>query len=187
MKIRTSHLSLLIATALGSAGVAADPGRESSRQAGQWPSSQHSDRDWNRSNRQHSKTPPAAIGSRSDPRWQHFDDRHQHNRSYWRPGHEIHQLPYQSQVIVHGHDRYYFNEGQWFRPQGGRYIVVAPPLGILVPNLPFSFVTIVLRGAPHFYANGVYYVRTARNDFMVVDPNYGMGYTFGQHQTPDTR
>jgi hypothetical protein len=48
-------------------------------------------------------------------------------------------------------------------------VVVAPPVGLFVPFLPFAYVTIWANGIPYYYANRVYYMQSA-GGYVVVDP-----------------
>ena len=73
---------------------------------------------------------------------------------------------------MHNHSRYYSWRGVWYRPEGRRFVVVAPPFGLFVPFLPLAYVTIWMHGIPYYYANEVYYTRTA-GGYVVVDPPQG--------------
>ena len=80
---------------------------------------------------------------------------------YFRPGYRI----------VHGPERdLYFAEGVWYRQaEPGRYVVVAPAIGVTVPVLPPNYATVRVRGVPYYYANNIYYLRSPTG-YLVVDP-----------------
>jgi hypothetical protein len=98
-----------------------------------------------------------------------FDSRYNHNHAYPMRGQSFRSLPKDYRVAIHGGNRYYFSKGTWYRFHGGRYIVVAPPVGLFVPFLPFDYVTIWVNGIPYYYANRVYYMQSA-GGYVVVDP-----------------
>jgi hypothetical protein len=61
----------------------------------------------------------------------------------------------------------YFS-GVWYLPSGSNFVVVRPPIGIVVPILPPFYTTIWLHGTAYYYANDVYYVwRPDLNDYQV--------------------
>jgi hypothetical protein len=100
------------------------------------------------------------------------DSRHNHNHSYPSRGQFIGALPGGSRVVVYGNSRYYFHGGVWYRPGGGRFVIVAPPFGMIVPFLPLVYSTIWISGIPYYYANDVYYTQGA-GGYIVVEPPKG--------------
>jgi hypothetical protein len=97
------------------------------------------------------------------------DSRYNHDRVYPARGHLITGLPRDHRVVAHGRTRFYFSGGVWYRPQGPRFVVVAPPFGLLVPFLPPYYATIWVGGVPYYYANEVYYAHRG-NGYAVVEP-----------------
>jgi hypothetical protein len=97
------------------------------------------------------------------------DSRYQHNRSYPAHGQSFRTLPRDNRVVMHDHSRYYYSHGVWYRPYGGRYVVVAPPFGLFVPFLPLFYTTIWIHGMPYYYANDTYYTQT-EGGYMVAEP-----------------
>jgi hypothetical protein len=97
------------------------------------------------------------------------DARYHHDRSYPVRGHVIGALPRDHRVVVHGGARYYFSGGVWYRPQGPRFAVIAPPIGLFVPFLPPYYSTVWLGGVPYYYANEVYYAHRG-NGYVVIEP-----------------
>ncbi|WP_374318161.1 DUF6515 family protein [Aquabacterium sp.] len=95
-------------------------------------------------------------GGAPAPNWR-FDDRFHHDRYYPAPGGYVGVLPGGSVSIGFGADNFFFNAGVWFRPAGGRFLIVTPPIGIVIPILPPGYVTLMIGGLPYYYANGVYY------------------------------
>jgi hypothetical protein len=69
---------------------------------------------------------------------------------------------------------YYFHGGVWYRPYGGRFVVVGPPVGVFVPFLPAYYTTVWFGGFPYYYANDTYYNWVpAQGQYEVVDPPAG--------------
>lgn len=108
-------------------------------------------------------------------------------RHYPRRGTVIRSLPRERHVITHRRSRYYFSNGAWYRPHGGRFVVIAPPIGIVVPILPYGYVTMHIGSNAYYLANDVYYVRRP-NGYVVVEPPTGAparrddDYSAGQDQ-----
>ena len=100
------------------------------------------------------------------------DSRYQHNRSYPARGQSMRAIPRDHRAVIHGHSRYYSSHGVWYRPYRGRYVVVAPPIGLFVPFLPLAYTTIWMSGIPYYYANETYYTETP-GGYVVAEPPQG--------------
>jgi len=112
----------------------------------------------------------AARGERHISSQREFrDSRYQHDRSYPTRGQFTRALPRDHRVVNHGGARYYFSGGVWYRPQGPRFAIVAPPFGLFVPFLPPYYATVWVGGRPYYYANEVYYVNKGEG-YAVVEP-----------------
>jgi hypothetical protein len=103
----------------------------------------------------------------------HFDRRYHHDHYYPARGYAVAALPRGAFRIGYRGGDYWFNGGVWFRPIGGRYVVVAPPFGVVVPVLPPAYATLNFGGAPYYYANGVYYAPAPGQGYRVVEPPPG--------------
>ena len=100
-----------------------------------------------------------------------FDQRYHHDRYYPRSGHVITTLPPRYQRIPYHNTYFYYHSGIWYRPDGPRFVVSVPPIGIVVPILPAFYTTIWISGIPYYYANDIYYVwRPDLNGYMVTAP-----------------
>jgi hypothetical protein len=114
-----------------------------------------------------------AQSARRAPQNRRFvDSRYQHNHSYPARGQYVRSLPRDHRVVIHGPSRYYSYRGAWYRPEGRRYVVVAPPVGLFLPFLPLAYVSLWFNGIPYYYANETYYTRTA-GGYAVVEPPQG--------------
>ena len=100
------------------------------------------------------------------------DSRYHHDRIYPARGQVFRALPHDHRVVVHGGTRFYFSGGVWYRPQGPRFAVIAPPIGLFVPFLPPDYATVWVGGRPYYYANEVYYVSQG-SGYTVVEPPKG--------------
>lgn len=99
-----------------------------------------------------------------------LDKRFDHNRSYPREGHTVRILPRKRHPIHFRNRDYYYFGGVWYQPSGLDFVVIHPPLGIIVPILPPFYTTLWLGDLPYYYANGVYYQwRADLNGYEVVD------------------
>lgn len=101
-----------------------------------------------------------------------MDSRHGHDHAYPARGNYIERLPVGYRTVVYGHSQYYFHGGVWYLPYGPRFVIVAPPIGIVVPFLPPYYTTIMVGGVPYYYANEVYYTQ-GPGGYVVVDPPKG--------------
>jgi hypothetical protein len=124
----------------------------------------------------------SSGGDRHDDRgWDDRDDDHRwddHDRRDWyvaphHRGHVVRHLPSRHRVVhYHGH-RYYYGSGAWYRPYGSRYVVVDPPLGLVISFLPEFGTTVYVGGIPHYRAGPVYYVWNPRaRGYVVTDRPY---------------
>jgi hypothetical protein len=103
------------------------------------------------------------------------DQRHNHDHYYPARGQFIEVLPRGHQVVFFGKIKYYCFEGIWYRPAGRRFLIAAPPFGLIVPFLPPYYTTIWVSGSPYYYANEVYYTQTP-GGYVVVAPPKGEVY-----------
>jgi hypothetical protein len=169
-KIASGLVAML---ALMSAGLAAaaPPEREPHRAEGHRgePSRAESPRAEPARNDGRRAAPARAETHYASPHWR-LDGRFNHDRYYPARGYIVPSLPLGRIEVGFGGGRYYYHGGVWFRPHGPRWIVVAPPIGILVPILPFGYSTIYYRSVPYYYADEVYYVRTPAGSYQVVAP-----------------
>jgi hypothetical protein len=114
----------------------------------------------------------ANAEERGFGRHEFMDSRYHHEHAYPVRGHYVDALPRGHHVMAYGRSRYYFHGGVWYRPYGQRFIVVAPPFGLVVPFLPLYYTTLWVGGLPYYYANEVYYTQIA-GGYMVTEPPKG--------------
>ncbi len=102
------------------------------------------------------------------PHWV-YDSRHHLNHYYPAHGEVVLGLPAGAIAVRFHNERFFFHGGVWFRPSGPRFVVVAPPIGIVVPVLPPAYVTLWVAGVPYYYADGAYYT-PAPGGYVVAAP-----------------
>ncbi len=102
------------------------------------------------------------------PHWV-FDDRFHHNHYYPAVGYAVDVLPAGNVVVNFRSGRFWFHSGVWFQQAGPRYVVVRPPVGVLVPVLPPAYSTVYVAGVPYYYANDVYYLQQP-GGYAVAEP-----------------
>jgi hypothetical protein len=106
-----------------------------------------------------------------DGRGQVLDGRYNHGRYYPPVGTVSRSLPGEYRPYYRGRDRYYFNGGIWYAPQGPGFVVVRPPSGLVISVLPPFYSTVWFGGNPYYYADNVYYTwQPDQNGYAVVDP-----------------
>jgi len=78
-------------------------------------------------------------------------------------------VPHGYAEVRHGHDRYYYHRGVYYRPGPHGYVVVRPPRGIIVHELPPRYARVHV-GSIVYYRSGDVYYQTAPGGYVVVDP-----------------
>lgn len=101
----------------------------------------------------------------------------------YRPGYEIDRMPGgYSRVPYRGND-YFYSGGYWYRPQGPRYVVVAPPRGVRVRYLPDYAQQVWLGSALFFLAAGTYYTyEQSTQEYVVAEPPQGVEPVYSPQQ-----
>lgn len=102
-----------------------------------------------------------------------FDNRYHHDHYYPSRGFISPGLPTGSISIGFGGGSFFFQGGVWFRPMGGRFVVVMPPIGIVLPILPPAYTPLWIDSTRYYYANGVYYTAARDGGYVVVAPPPG--------------
>jgi hypothetical protein len=115
---------------------------------------------------------PRPAAARPDaPRGQVFDARYNHGRYYPAPGTIRPDLPVGYHPYFHGSDRFFFAGGVWYAPRGPGFVVVAPPVGLVIGVLPAYYSTVWFAGVPYYYADNVYYTQAPdQSGYVVADP-----------------
>ncbi|MGY4490809.1 DUF6515 family protein [Pseudomonas sp. TE3610] len=89
----------------------------------------------------------------------------------YRPGQFVDRFPGQSYRVPYRGGDYFYSGGYWYRPEGPRYIVVAPPRGIRTRYLPDYASEVWIGGSLLFLAAGSYYQwLDSSQEYEVVNP-----------------
>ena len=100
---------------------------------------------------------PGAAGDQVAPYHVHRDLNHGHDHVYPDRGSVVRDLPHGSILVNYAGMSYQFAEGVWFEPRGPAWLVVEPPIGLVVPTLP-QFMTPLNTGTEIIlYANDTFY------------------------------
>ncbi len=80
-------------------------------------------------------------------------------------------LPASHIVVKKGGISYYVSAGRYYRHDAGRYIAVAPPIGLRVSVLPVGYVALAGLATALYYYDGVYYQQSGSSYEVVEAPN----------------
>lgn len=83
--------------------------------------------------------------------------------------HVVHKIPSRHAVVVHGRDRYHYYSGRFYRPWNNGFILVRPPLGLVVLNIPLGSRMVLSAGITYHVFGDVYYRRVPMG-YQVVEP-----------------
>lgn len=72
-------------------------------------------------------------------------------------------------MILHGRDSYHYHAGRFYRPWGSGFILVRPPQGLIVLNIPLGSRLVVSAGITYYAFGDVYYRRVPMG-YEVVAP-----------------
>ncbi|WP_342624138.1 DUF6515 family protein [Pseudomonas alkylphenolica] len=89
----------------------------------------------------------------------------------YRPGQVVEQFPDQYWRVPYRGGDYFYSGGYWYRPQGPRYVVVAPHYGMRVGYLPDYAREVWVADSLYFLVAGTYYQYLQdSNEYVVVNP-----------------
>jgi len=78
-------------------------------------------------------------------------------------------LPFGAVSLSFGNSRYHYYHGVYYRPYDRGYIIVPPPIGIIVPSLPPGCVSVMIGARPYYRYENVFYVPFENNHYRVVE------------------
>ncbi len=77
---------------------------------------------------------------------------------YHRPGYTIRTLPTVATTVTLGGLVFFYADGIYYSRYNTGFMVVLPPIGLLVPILPLGYTVFQLRGVTYYYYADVYYI-----------------------------
>jgi hypothetical protein len=90
---------------------------------------------------------------------------------HFRPhGSSFNMLPFAAATLIVAGMSYYYWEGEFYRRERERYIVVAPPVGAVVTTIPAGYQPVIIDGTPYYIINGVTYMYTTYGYQVVPQP-----------------
>ena len=96
-------------------------------------------------------------GEQPESYHKHHDTRHGHDHFYPDRGAIVRDLPRGTIGINYADVSYRYYDGIWLETRGPAFVVVAPPIGIVVPTLPTFSTVLAQGGETYLYANETYY------------------------------
>ena len=91
------------------------------------------------------------------PRGQWWDGAYGHAHYYPVAGGHVNALPPHVAYVPYHGVRYGYWGGVWYAPYGPSWVVVRPPVGVVITTLPAFATAVTIAGLGYWYANGVYY------------------------------
>jgi hypothetical protein len=92
-----------------------------------------------------------------EPYHKHHDTRHGHDHVYPDRGAIVRDLPRGTIAVNYAGVSYRYHDAIWLEPRGPAFMVIAPPIGLVVPTLPTFSTTLAHGGETYLYANDTYY------------------------------
>jgi hypothetical protein len=119
-----------------------------------------------------------VAGGHYEAEHRHVDIEHERAHAfYWSrysAGMNVAVLPQGYVQVSVGPVGYYYFDGVYYQATTeGNYVVVAPPVGVIVPTVPTGAETMVVGPTTYYYAGGACYLQQP-NGFAVVQPPLGM-------------
>ncbi|TDF85831.1 DUF6515 family protein [Pseudomonas sp. H9] len=92
-------------------------------------------------------------------------------RRHYQAGQLVDRFPDQYWRVPYRGQDYFYSGGYWYRPQGPQYVVVKPPYGVRIGQLPNDARQVRIDGVLYFLAADTYYqYQQGSREFMVVNP-----------------
>ena len=98
----------------------------------------------------------------------HHDDwKHDGYRDHARFGFSVNIIPNDCFRIFFGGSRFYYHDGTYYSRRHRDYVIVAPPVGVVVREIPRYYQPVMIDGSSYYTSDGIYYVYT-RHGYRVV-------------------
>src|SRR5579859_2989643 len=98
-----------------------------------------------------------SLEEQTEPYRKHRDTRHGHDHVYPDRGSVLRDAPKGAVIVNYAGVSYRFDNVVWYEPRGPAFVVVDPPVGLIVPALPGFATPVVHAGETFLYANNIYY------------------------------
>lgn len=117
---------------------------------------------------QHSKKSNKRKGKVSQAKNKVKSNNANRKQTRLRRGANVRTLPTNHATINHRGANYYYNNGTFYRPNNGNYIIVAAPIGIRVSTLPPNPFRFIFGKRAYLYSYGSYYIPLNAGGYEVV-------------------
>ena len=82
----------------------------------------------------------------------------------------IARLPFGAVSVTFGNRYYHYYRGAYYRPYNRGYIIVQPPIGIIVPSLPVGYSHVIIGSNPYYRYGNVFYAPYGDRYRVVEEP-----------------
>lgn len=90
-------------------------------------------------------------------------------------------LPKGHSSVRFKNNRYYFNQGQWYRKSNGLYLGIRAPIGAILFGLPNGYTTLSIGSNRYYHLDGTYY-RSDSSGYVVVNDPTGIQHSAASQQ-----
>lgn len=80
----------------------------------------------------------------------------------------IARVPFGAISLSFGNRYYHYYNGMYYRPYSRGYVIVQPPIGIIVPGLPIGYTEVII-GSHSYYRHGKVFYAPYGNGYRVVE------------------
>ena len=78
-------------------------------------------------------------------------------------------LPFGAVSVTFGNRYYHYYNGAYYRPYNRGYMIMEPPIGIIVPSLPIGCTHVIIGSNPYYRHGNIFYAQYG-NRYKVVEP-----------------
>ena len=82
----------------------------------------------------------------------------------------IARLPFGAVSVTFGDRYYHYYNGVYYRPYSHGYMIVPPPVGIIVPGLPLGYTRVIIGSNPYYRHGSVFYAPYGNRYEVVEEP-----------------
>lgn len=129
----------------------------------------------------------SAQWSRHNGRFYNRSYHYNYNRYHYRTSVSIiAHLPFGAVSVIFGNRYYHYYNGLYYRPYDRGYIIVEPPVGIIVPGLPGGCKEVIVGSNPYYRYGNVFYAPYGNRYKVVEEPKEPETSTANNDKTDKT-
>jgi hypothetical protein len=99
-------------------------------------------------------------------------------------GSSFNMLPFAAATLIIAGMSYYYWQGEFYRRERERYVVIPAPVGAVVTTIPSGYQPVIIDGTPYYIINGVTYMYTPYGYQVVPQPKTIIIQNNADQQTP---